>query len=239
MKLLKVLKKLLPRRRKVCSDNNAPKLSLPSAALEKKTKRGKDILSDVRSLSSPGCSPRHSFSREIDFEELNQVHIKSPTLDCALDDIFEGQISYDEPYHVQHVDKRLLTLCDNNKVTLSTKRESQIGKQTWMFDSKGYIRSHSDNDVVLEVRNGQVQGGIVVTKTEERSEDDDIIEQNFNVTYINTSTGSEDKLINLGNNNKLIVGESKRVNGKLVLHVVNKESSIQCTWRMRKMTMSQ
>lgn len=165
-------------------------------------------------------------------EELPlQEEIKAPTTEIDLSE-FEKDLAYDTAYQIHfRIDPtQVLTLLpEEHKLTIDT---LSVGKaQQWTFNEGGYVTSVKHPNLVLEIRNNVIQAGekMIVDPSKRLSEDDDVINQTFDVVHSGFKE-QETKFIRLTSNIKMILGQSVKVPGKLVLHVLNRETGMKNSW---------
>ncbi|KAL0479616.1 hypothetical protein AKO1_007708 [Acrasis kona] len=166
---------------------------------------------------------------QTDFEE--SVHIESTPIEKSM---YVRDVDVDEPYLIiDPKTSKALTLVSDDKILLQDVVD-QSQNQVWLFGETGAIRSFSNQVTVLEVCNGQVRAGTYKNDKSEPNEDEDIVVQCFCILFVDQSIRSEEKLLTLENNRKVALGESKKGNGKVALHVLNHKNNKQFLWVIKK-----
>lgn len=171
------------------------------------------------------------------------VDIVKPILEKASKSfvLAEGDVdlTHDQTYNVTFSQfNKLLTLNESNKIILQSPihEHAQKSRQEWCYTEDGYIQSNMDKSMVLEIRNSVVQCN---KRAPPRSDDDilendDIVSQHFEVLFTDPNKSTSDKFITLKMNRKMMLGMSKRVESKIVLHVLNADNSKTQQWVFRK-----
>jgi hypothetical protein len=147
------------------------------------------------------------------------------------------ELDHDTAYTVTFANQhRVLSLIDGNKVMLMSpiRNRSNSTHQEWIVTDEGCVQSCQDPNLVLEIRNSVVQCSHRVPLKEEMDENDDIVSQQFDIVYVDTNKSTAEKYIRLKKNRKMILGESRRIENKLVLHVLNHDNAKNHKWLFRK-----
>jgi hypothetical protein len=154
-----------------------------------------------------------------------------------LDKESEEELKHDIPYFLNFAEQdRLLTLVDENKVLLKSPMKAANKSQQWIVTDDGYIQSCSDPEKYLEIRNSVVQCNKKAPVKAEMDENEDIVSQLFDIVYTDPHKNTVSKYIRLRKNRKMVLGASRRVDSKLVLHILNNESGKSQKWFLRKCT---